>query len=396
MGDKWIMDRGLTVPGVDCFRPQLAAMRDKLLCVWDQYQQPTYHIALSEYDGEKWRSVTVPQPDQERWLCPRIVTNELNAWITWLVVADVIDDLGIIDHDVFAPVACYDGQEVNFLEDQNNQTDSHIVADLREGLLAGEIYKGHVGLRRNPQLSIDTDGAIWCFWESRRESPDSAVVGRLVGRCFHEGQWSRPMVFCENGYCWSVAKNIIDDHVAVSFLQFEETGRDVLQSRKIPLQSGQPLQIDVAKWNRWEKVNLSPPTKPAKTIESEGKIYSLFWADTHVHSILSPDAEGEVDELIHFARDVAGLDAICIIDNDYYPHKALTEPEWRIHQEFAKHFTTPGKFVCFPGYEFTYHRSDLKPDFNHRCVIYPRQGPLLRRIDPQSNTDQKLDRKSVV
>ena len=390
MDSEWIMDRDLAVPGVDCFRPQLAAMRGKLLCIWDQYQQPTYNIALREYDGEKWRSITIPQAAHERWFYPRIVANESYAWITWLVVTDVIDDLGIIDHDVFAPVACYDGREVKFLEDQSNHTDSRVVADLREGLLAGEIYKGHVGLRRNPQLTIGTDGALWCFWESRKESPDSAVVGRLVGRRFHEGQWGQPMAFCDDGYCWSVANYVDDDQVAVSFLKFDETGRDVLRSRKISLQSGQSLQIDTTKWNRWKKVNLSPPTKPVKTIESDGEIYSLFWADTHVHSVLSPDAEGEVDELIHFARDVAGLDVICIIDNDYYPHKALTEPEWRIHQEFAKHFTMPGEFVCFPGYEFTYHRSDLDPDFNHRCVIYPRQGPLLRRIDPQSNTDKKL------
>jgi hypothetical protein len=118
--------------------------------------------------------------------------------------------------------------------------------------------------------------------------------------------------------------------------------------------------------------------------------YRLVWADTHVHSVQSPDAEGEVDELVHFARDVAGLDAVTIIDNDYYPHKALTEAEWRRHQAMAAHFTEPGRFVFLPGYEFTYHRGDLDPDFNHRCVIYPRSGPLLRRIDPESDTDAKM------
>jgi len=107
---EWVVDRGLAIPGVDCFRPQLAAMSDKLLCTWDQYQSPTYHIALSQYDGSKWRSVTLPQTGEERWSCPKIVANESCAWITWLVVTDVIDDLGIIDHQVFAPVVCYDGK----------------------------------------------------------------------------------------------------------------------------------------------------------------------------------------------------------------------------------------------------------------------------------------------
>jgi hypothetical protein len=47
--------------------------------------------------------------------------------------------------------------------------------------------------------------------------------------------------------------------------------------------------------------------------------------------------------------------------------------------------------VVFPGYEFTYHRDDLEPDFNHRCVVYPHAGGrLLRRIDAGSESDREL------
>jgi hypothetical protein len=117
----------------------------------------------------------------------------------------------------------------------------------------------------------------------------------------------------------------------------------------------------------------------------------MFWADTHCHSNFSPDAEGEPDEIIHYARDIAGLDALCIIDNDFYPHKTLSPAEWQIHQENSRHFTKNGEFVLFPGYEFTYHRDDLSPDFNHRCVIYPGpEGELHRRIDRDSDSDYKL------
>jgi len=120
----------------------------------------------------------------------------------------------------------------------------------------------------------------------------------------------------------------------------------------------------------------------------------VFWADTHCHSEVSSDAEGQVDELIHFARDVAGLDAVCIIDNDYYPHKALTEAEWQAAQEYATRYTSEGAFVVFPGWEYTYHRRDLEPSFNHRVVMYPRPGwPLFRRTDVSACTEHDLMRQ---
>ena len=61
----------------------------------------------------------------------------------------------------------------------------------------------------------------------------------------------------------------------------------------------------------------------------------LFWADTHCHSVLSADAEGELDELAAFGRDIAGLDIMAIVDNDYYPYKALTGAEWESLQATA-------------------------------------------------------------
>lgn len=48
----------------------------------------------------------------------------------------------------------------------------------------------------------------------------------------------------------------------------------------------------------------------------------------------------------------------------------------------GKKYTREGKFIIFPGFEYTYHDACLKPDFNHRYVIYPRKGNLYRRTDP--------------
>jgi hypothetical protein len=47
--------------------------------------------------------------------------------------------------------------------------------------------------------------------------------------------------------------------------------------------------------------------------------------------------------------------------------------------------------VVFAGWEYTYHRPDHDPDFNHRWIMYPRAGgKLYRRIDPSADEDSKL------
>jgi hypothetical protein len=267
-----------------------------------------------------------------------------------------------------------------------------MIADLREGLLASRIYKGHIGLRRNPQLALDDNGRLYVFWEMRKETMGSVVYGHLTGRkLISDNQWSEPCIYSSSGYCYSVPENMSNDKIPCTYYYFESEGFDIIRNEKLNLSNSEKFEVASDKWKRWKNISIKPQSKPSETIDLDNEEYKLVWADTHCHSNFSPDAEGELDELVNFAKDTAGLDVVTLIDNDYYPHKSLTEAEWRIHGCMSEYFTKEGEFVWLPGYEFTYHRSDLEPDFNHRCVIYPRKGgKLLRRIDPESNTDSKI------
>ena len=401
---RWLRDtqdtpsvehRVLSSPTCDAFRPCLAASDDRVYVAWDQYEGQTSKIAVTQLPGLDVQPWTSACDADERGLCPRLVVDHHGtAYVTWLVLRTVTDDLGIVDHFPFAPVLRLRDGQADHLTDESNPTDERIVADFRDGLLASaeHPYRGYSGLRRKPMLSLSGNGQLWCLWEARFGHENTSSAGHLMGRKFEVGSgWTATCILHSGGYAYSVPPNWAGERMPVAFFRTDAEGMDVVQSDFVDATQGQRHEIQHSKWERWNRVEIRPAATPRKAIRLAKKELSLYWTDTHCHSEFSADAEGQVDELIHFAKDVAGLDAVCIVDNDYYPHKALTEAEWRIHQALSAHYTRPGEFVVFPGWEFTYHRHDLDPNFNHRVIMYPGPGwPLFRRIDASARTDGAL------
>ena len=379
--------------GPGLLRPSLAATGDTVYMAADEYHDGAYRVVLMRLEGEKWtRLATLGEPG-ERWFCPRIAAGPDGAvYLTWVVMREVSDDLGIAEHWPFAMLARCDGDTVRIIRDPDHTEDDRTTADLREGLLASRIYRGHHGLRRNPQLSVSDSGEVWLLWEGRLEEERDHLCGRLMGRrVAPDGALGPVVLLLDRGYGFAVPATFSGSELPVVFYDDSQEGDDVLCRASADVSAGRALGLDPSRWPRWRPERVPASPMPSGAVGLDGRDLQMFWADTHCHSVFSPDAEGEVDELIHFARDEAGLDAVCIVDNDYYPHKALSQAEWQVHQGLCRQFTREGEFVAFPGYEFTYHRADLDPDFNHRVVLYPRPGGrLLRRIDPESDSDRKL------
>ena len=391
-GGRWETITAISEQGTDAFRPHLSAGKEHLFLAWDQYRNNTYEIAYTSLCSETWSAAGILSGPGERWLLPKAVTTDNGiTYLSCLVVKDVSDDLGIVDHLPLGIVGEIKADKFRLLPDSQNILDTRIVADLREGLLPAKTYKGYLGLRRNPVLALSGEGQLWCIWERRIEAEKTAVSGHLVGRKLEQNlSWSAPHILHSGSYAYSVSDSLLENTLAAAFLRFSERGTNIIGADRIRLDRKPDPGISIG-CNRWHDTQIHGLVKDRKQITVGHDSYTMFWADTHCHSNFSADAEGEVDEIIHFGRDIAGLDALCVIDNDYYPHKTLTEAEWKVQQELSRHFTREGHFVLFSGYEFTYHRNDLAPDFNHRCVIYPRPGgALFRRTDPQSRTDHQL------
>ena len=392
----WPEPQLLSDQEVDAFRPHLSSNPDvfgRAVLAWDEYRDQRYQVAAGTFADDGWRFAGRVGAADERWLHVRTaVAGNGQAYLVWVALKPVVDKLGIIDHWPMAMVARLEDDRVRLIHDEQHPSDPRIVGDLRDGLLAGNIYKGYVGLRRNPALSVDRQGELWCVWESRGESEGSVVAGNLLGRRLTSAdRWDTVRLLAGSGYGYAPAPYFDGPRLPVAHMVFDAQRRDVMRLDRADLQGAAAVTFDERRWDRWQVRPIRPEPASTQTAEIQGQTCRCYWADTHVHTVFSPDAEGELDELAHFARDQAGLQILTLIDNDYYPHKALTEPEWRIHQALAQHFSDEQDFLWIPGYEFTYHRGDLTPDFNHRCVLFPSgSGPLHRRIDPSTNSDAKM------
>jgi hypothetical protein len=95
-----------------------------------------------------------------------------------------------------------------------------------------------------------------------------------------------------------------------------------------------------------------------------------YWADLHGQSGETVGT-GSIDALARYARDLAGVDAICHQGNDFQ----ITQDGWADFQRAFDAFDQAGRFVFLPGYEWSGNTA-LGGDRN---VIYPESGRIIRR-----------------
>ena len=118
----------------------------------------------------------------------------------------------------------------------------------------------------------------------------------------------------------------------------------------------------------------------------EEGVAPIRWADLHGHSNLS-DGTGTPAEFLKYARDVAGLDVVCLTDHDHWGMLFLDEhPDvWEHIRAEALRFHEPGRFVSLLGYEWT------NWIHGHRHVLYfEEEGAVLSSIDEDYETPQQL------
>ena len=119
---------------------------------------------------------------------------------------------------------------------------------------------------------------------------------------------------------------------------------------------------------RDEKTGLHAKTNPI--VVRDGDEFGRFWADMHGQSE-ETIGTNSIDDYFRFARDVAFLDACTHQGNDFQ----ITDAFWRNIQQTTREFYQPGKFVTFPGWEWS-GNTGLGGDRN---VLFQEEGGPIHR-----------------
>jgi hypothetical protein len=114
--------------------------------------------------------------------------------------------------------------------------------------------------------------------------------------------------------------------------------------------------------------------------------FRLYWGDLHGHSGLS-DGTGSPDDYFAYARYVSGIDVCALTDHDAHGILPLDEsPDlWRRILDAVKRHHAQGRFVIFPGYEWT------SWTYGHRHVLFPGdEGEIYSFRQHDSDTPPEL------
>ena len=378
---------------------------------WDAYENGRYVIK-----GRTLLPSTGPvqqvSPNGHHCLKPTAIATSNGLCVSWLNKQDVIGGPGVISqwHKLQAAVRVR-GQWRLVTDSDGNST----AAELTHGLM-GQIEPpvvatgGYMGQRTQPMLLRNGDD-IWLLWERKSNHNGSTpnVTGDLVSRRMRGGRWEKPVLLHQGlvDYHLPHAHTETDGRFRILASRLPRDSRRVYECLNLNLTDTSDFQQE--KWPGWEPVDLPirDEVPPRQTVTIAGKRYKLFWADMHCHSGLTCDAEGEPDELMHYARDRAKLDVVVFTNNDFLYDAPLTGYEYALSNDFAHIYSEPG-FLALPGYEWTSRipgRAGARVDDpgnwtapyqnrsfpNHRSVVYPPTGGPVIRFPEVGNDINQLN-----
>jgi len=439
-GDAWSLDgRNGIGPVTTLWRqalaPAVARQDNRILLAWEDHSTKEQPIRYSLWDGRNWsapqavakhgyRPAPLLLPDGSAWIfydayidgryavfvaqvLPSAImpvrispagfdatkaTPNFHAKtglaVAWLATRPVRSGTDVMDH--------WDTVQLGQLRN-GSWTVHDGVADLRHGLLpqiepAPSNMRGYAGRRRHPMLASAADG-LFVLWERKAiHDGDSGTTGQLCARGFDGTRFTDPMVIHEGLVDYRVSP---DGSLA--------TAKNIRHDYSIfPIEPGKGRTIRYAEFPGRSVVTPPMEKRVARpSITLHGKTYKLYWADLHVHTELTPDAEGEVDEMIHYARDRALIDVVVHSENDSnswmnaHPQGAfrnhnLTEAEYRMGIYLARRYSENGRFLALPGWEWSARTDDNRP--NHRTVIFAGENtPIVRHAENGNNFAELCD-----
>ncbi len=408
-GHAWNPVTNVSQERFDGFRPTIARLPGvgETWIFWDEYHRPNYEVYGRPTIPTLGATERISAPGDYAVKPESLATPEGELWLTWVRSVDVIGGDAVIDQSNYAQVAVRrDGHWIL----QRDETGNPDLACLDYGLLARLTPKpvptgGYLGERRKPML-LEESGAVWLVYERKSDETGSTptVTGSLVGRKHSANGWSELKTLTAGRLDYRPAT-----HAATNGKWIFAASHLPREHRRIYAKTiVEPSRATPARDERiagWQPVTLPLSGRPERRrqIEDGGRRLNLYWLDSHVHSALSADAEGEPDEILHYARDRSRLDVVVMQENDDMYDVPLTESEYTTGAGLARWASARGGLLALPGFEWTQilptgNADPARPMFwqssfrNHRTVIYPLTGgPLVRYTEAGNDITRLYD-----
>ena len=380
-------------------RPRLAAHGQGVYVVWDAYVDRRYDVfGCAVTVAGKGGIVRISQDgewESKAALCRDAAGRLFCVWVRW---KDVLWKRSVIHQKFSLRGAWFDGSAWQAWTANDGGAD---LAPMHYGLLQDldntPPALGHQGRRLHPMLRAAEDGGVWLFYETKADDSANTVVsrGRLVARRWRGSEWVAGPLDVAHGrvYYDLPAEGTVGDSVQLVSRRIDrEDGDDLVDElflERVPLSESLPLVPEEARsvdLTQWEEVTLPLPgldrgvRQPNQLPLAAAGAYRLIYGDFHVHAVGSVECEGELDELAHYARDKACLNALTISDNDHFwspgirgTQRWMTDYEWDQNLGNAKAINAPGEFALFPGYEQTigsrFEEVNRRLQRNHSSVM---------------------------
>ncbi|MFV1968242.1 MAG: DUF3604 domain-containing protein, partial [Pirellulaceae bacterium] len=396
----WQSPQALSAFPNDAHRPVLATNADGAAWIfWDQYDGKTYSV-LGRPLRPKPGPIEFVSPEQRHCLQATALFTKQGLCVAWLRKVDVKGRPGVISQWHTLEVAVRRNDAWQMVADANrNETAAELTHGLMAKIQPAPLATGGYLGRRTRAMLLEGGGSVWLLWERKADHRGGTpnVTGELIGRPMRAGQWKEAAVLHRGKLDYHLAhpRAAVDGKFALLASALPRHNRRIYQRLIGDLRDTAPFRQDV--WTGWQAVDLPMENELTErhSIRAGGKTYQLYWADMHCHSGLTADAEGEPDELTHYARDRAALDVVVFTENDFIYDVPLTMYEYALGNFFAAVYSHNDRFISLPGYEWTSRipgvatapLEDLgnwTPPYknrsypNHRSVIYPPPGgPLV-------------------
>ena len=394
-GGRWSAPVILSDGPGEHYRPVLCADREGAWLAYETRLRGTYELYLC-----RWLPAG-PGPSSRfsltgSWeLHPRLCADGAGGvWATWIATHDVRDGRGVVDHKVEIMAAHYDGARWTPYRSPDHTKTAGYVAHLYDGLLGRKSYWGFVGHRRRPQIVRTEDGDVWVLYERKedesinRHGPDALFYATPLTQ---RGR-GRTVEVDTDAYAYTVNGDlpVVAGRLAFAGQIPEGAFYGDICAGTLSLNTLRPVRPRPASnWRSWQPVSLqAPPDEPRPTMQVDGVTYTLYWGDTHCHGNCSGDAEGEIDESYAYGRYRSGLDFMAVTDNDFIYDDTLTTSAWALLRAQAGHYSDPGRFVTFSGYERTYRDpTGEREGPNHRLILFADdEQPLHRFTEPDADS----------